>query len=104
MQALVHADPPNAIALSLAEERLRPLDKEGQFLLGEVLILEDGPELGQRLAEVFRRGRAALVRGHGTFVGGESLEEALHLTTALEASARIIWLERLWSGSAPGVG
>lgn len=100
VQALVHAHPLTAVALSLTEERLRPADKEGGFLLGEVPVLEDDAELIGRLAEALSKGRAALVRGHGSLVGGASLEEALHLTTTLEASAQITLRGRLWSGEA----
>lgn len=97
--AVVHAHPPHAIALSLTAEEIVPVDAEGLYLLGRVPVLDaensfGSLEVARRLPEILRRHRVAMVRGHGSFAVGETLEEGLHWTSTLEASARVLCILR----------
>ena len=95
--AVLHAHPPHAIALSLLEKCIRPRDAEGAILLKEIPIIETtevvgSKEVGIRAAELLREYKIVMVKGHGSFAVGKTLEEALCYTSALEDSARIIFL------------
>jgi L-fuculose-phosphate aldolase len=98
-QAVVHAHPPTAVALSLAEEHLHPLDVEGSHRLREVPVVTTQEavgteESGRRVAALLGESRVVMVRGHGSFAWGTTLEEALCRTSVLEASSRILLLAR----------
>lgn len=106
-QAIVHAHPRVAVALSLSLERLVPLDLEGQYYLKEVPVLSSKtvsatPEAALVVAEALASHRACLLRGHGAFAVGhkerpeEALLEAYSLLTTLEESAEILLYHRLW--------
>ncbi len=96
--AVIHAHPPNAIALSLTRKKIKPLDAEGIILLGEIPVVVAGKtissvgsrEVGKALARALMKGPVAMVKGHGSFAAGKTLEEALCYTSALEDSCKII--------------
>ncbi|OHB88859.1 MAG: hypothetical protein A3D89_01050 [Planctomycetes bacterium RIFCSPHIGHO2_02_FULL_52_58] len=98
--AVLHAHPPHAIALSLVEKDIRPRDAEGAILLKEVPIIETtevvgSKEVGIMAARLLKEYRVVMIKGHGSFAVGSAsggLEEALCYTSALEDSARIIFL------------
>ncbi len=99
-QAVVHAHPRTAVALSLHRETIVPLDSEGEFLLGHVpVIIVDrpagSPEVAQAVAEALRDHSIVVVRRHGSFAIGPSLERAWQLTSVLEESCEIIWKAKL---------
>jgi L-fuculose-phosphate aldolase len=94
--AIVHAHPIAAIAYSLNNDSLRPLDSEGAYLLGtEVPVFAPeqtiaSEEVTKLLAgHVAGGGRCAIVRGHGSFAVAKTLELALQLTVAIDRSAAI---------------
>ncbi|AEV16949.1 MAG: fuculose-1-phosphate aldolase [Thermus sp.] len=108
-QALVHAHPRVAVALSLHLDRLLPLDLEGQYYLREVPVLAPkttsaSEEAASAVAEALAHHRVCLLRGHGAFAAGfkerpeEALLEAYSLMTTLEESAEILLYHRLWGG------
>ncbi|HHT9120536.1 MAG TPA: class II aldolase/adducin family protein [Candidatus Hypogeohydataceae bacterium YC41] len=95
--AVLHAHPPHAIALSLVEKDIRPRDAEGAILLREVPVIETtdvvgSKEVGLTAAGLLKEYKIVMVKGHGSFAVGETLEEALCYTSTLEDSARIIFL------------
>ena len=95
--AIVHAHPPHAIALSLAETEIEPTDAEGLSLLGSVPVLGWHMEvrpggLADIIAQALKQCRLVMVRGHGSFAIGQLLEEAHNCTTMLEGSCRVICL------------
>lgn len=105
-QAIIHAHPPSAIALSLIDRAIVPADSEGGYVLGKVPVITAASvvasrEVAERASSLLTSHRAVLVKGHGSFAVGESLEEAMKMTTTLEASARILLLVRGagWKGS-----
>jgi L-fuculose-phosphate aldolase len=91
-QAVVHAHPRHAIALSFDTDLFVPGDLEGQLHLGDVPVLEPGPRQTEQLAHALSARRVALLRGHGAYARGATLWEGLHWVTALEESAHIAWL------------
>ena len=98
-QAILHAHPPSAVALSLIDEVIVPADSEGGHILGRVPVIAAASvvasqEVAEKASSLLQAHRAVLVRGHGSFAVGGSLEEALGVTTTLEASAKILLLAR----------
>jgi L-fuculose-phosphate aldolase len=100
---IVHAHPPAVIAMSLAEELIVPLDLEGKYHLGEVsVIVSPEPyrpaQVASQVAETLTKSKIVVVRGHGTFARGSDLWEALHWSSALEHSCRIILMSLTLKG------
>jgi len=95
--AIVHAHPPHAVALSLTETEIVPIDTEGQSIMEQVPVLgwkmkvKPGG-LGDEIARALKQRRIIMVHGHGTFAIGQLLEEAHNYTTTLEESCQVICL------------
>ncbi|MGH2632750.1 MAG: class II aldolase/adducin family protein [Tepidiformaceae bacterium] len=92
--AIVHAHPRHAIALSFDTALFVPGDLEGQLHLVDVPVIEPGPRQTEQLATALSTRVVVLLRGHGAYARGQTLWEALHWITALEESAHIAWLRK----------
>ncbi|MBI4734651.1 MAG: class II aldolase/adducin family protein [candidate division NC10 bacterium] len=108
VEAIVHAHPPSAIALSFVMDRFIPVDSEGAILLREVPVIRAkravaSPEVARQAAAHLRDHRIVIVARHGSFAVGRCLEEALSVTTTLEMSAKIMLMVRSLGG-AVGLG
>ena len=98
--AVLHFHPAHAIALTLDGEDFLPEDFEGSYFLDRVPVLDvafqrytqDSPTA---VANALAEHRVAIVRGHGAYVCGNSLDQAYKWANALESSARITWLARV---------
>jgi len=96
-EALVHAHPVHAIALSFYRYTIAPKDAEGAYVLPSVPVVEvsqpiGSQELAQAVAQTLRDVPIVVVRGHGAFAKGRDLWEAFHYTSVLETSCRVLWL------------
>ena len=97
--AIVHAHPPHAVALSLADTKIVPSDAEGLSSVGRVLVLGWHMKvrpggLADVIAQALGQCRIVMVHGHGSFAIGQLLEEAYNCTSSLEESCRVICLLR----------
>lgn len=93
--AIIHCHPPHATALSLLRDEIEPLDMEGKRIVSTVPVVSGEDNIPELVSAQCQKGhRAVMVRGHGVFVAAENMEEALHVATALEMSAKIICLSR----------
>lgn len=95
--AIVHAHPPHAVALSLAEKEIVPSDTEGRDMILRVPVVGWKTEvkpggLADAISQALGQCRIVMVYGHGSFAIGQLLEEAHHCTTMLEESSRVICL------------
>lgn len=93
-QAIVHAHPPCAVALSLVETEIVSSCIEGLSLVGRVQVLGWNMEvkpggLADIIAKALGENRIVMVHGHGSFATGQLLEEAYNCTTALEESCKV---------------
>ena len=88
-QAVLHAHPRHAIALSLAMDMIEPADAEGRPRLGAVPVVE-----AEGVAEALRDAPIVMARGHGSYARGDDLWQALQWTSVLEESAQVLWLLR----------
>ncbi len=96
--AIVHAHPPHAIALSYLGEEVKPCDCVGEMLCRAIPVVEGAsgtPVLARVVAEALRAAPAVLVRGHGTFAVGSTLDEAYAVTSAVEHACHILVLLNL---------
>jgi L-fuculose-phosphate aldolase len=96
-RAIVHAHPPHTVARSFGHDSIVPADSEGLYVLGEVPVVEAATTIASsEAAEVLARSlgsaRVAVLRTHGSFATGASLEEAFMHVSVLEASAVILEL------------
>ncbi|MDD5091161.1 MAG: class II aldolase/adducin family protein [Candidatus Wallbacteria bacterium] len=96
---IVHCHPPVTIALSLDRDFIEPVDAEGRFYFRKIPILSvdnaiASDEVAARIPELFAESPVVVVRGHGVFSIGRSLEEAYKFVSSLEASALIIWYSK----------
>jgi L-fuculose-phosphate aldolase len=93
--AIIHAHPPHAVAASLVMDEIIPLDCEGRMFCPMISVVEGksgSDEIGRNVAEALRLAHVVMVKGHGTFAAGRSLDEAFILTSLVEHSCRILWL------------
>jgi L-fuculose-phosphate aldolase len=95
--AIVHAHPPHAVALSLTETEIVPIDTEGLSLLGRVPVLGWHMDvkpggLADIIAQALKQHHIIMVHGHGSFAIGQLLEEAHNYTATLEESCQVICL------------
>lgn len=106
-EAIVHAHPPCAIAVSITDNKIVPQDAEGLNLFKAAAIVRSHQPIGSeetaRLLPTFLQGTnvVAVVKGHGSFSIGQTLEEAYHYTSSLENSCRIIIAIRSSGGGRP---
>lgn len=101
--AIVHAHPVHAIALSLLEDQIIPVDSEGAYLLHKIPVIGaehtiGSKELENSLPGLLSEYKIVMVRGHGSFAVGQMLEEAYQWTSSLEQVCRIIYLTRTLQG------
>jgi len=95
--AIVHAHPPHAVALSLTETEIVPIDAEGLSTLGQVPVLGWHMDvkpggLADIIVQALKQQHIIMVHGHGSFAIGQLLEEAHNYTTTLEESCQVICL------------
>lgn len=98
-RAIAHAHNPHAIALSLHDDWITPVDAEGAYYLPRVPVLACGKsissdEVAEKLPDLLTQYKAAVVRGHGAFAAAGTMEEAALLISVLESASRIIYLDR----------
>jgi L-fuculose-phosphate aldolase len=94
-RAIVHAHPVHAVAASLDLDLIRPVDSEGRMLCPEIPVVTGEPgtdEIARNVAEALISGRIVIVRGHGTFAAGKTLDEAYIYTSIAEYACRILIL------------
>lgn len=93
--AIIHSHPRTAIALSLSREAIIPIDVEGSYLLHKVPVVASeyssgSPEMAELISDTLRGYKIIMLRGHGCFSKGQTLEEAYHWISALEEASDII--------------
>lgn len=101
INAIVHAHPIFATTIGYFLEKFDPIDIEGQLFIKTVpVVIVSKPsasaELAIALAEVFKYHNTAIVRSHGSFCVGKTINEALKYTSTLENSAQIFYRFKEW--------
>lgn len=98
--AVLHSHGPHAIALSLSGRDFVPVDFEGAAYFPRVPVLDIAyadyvAQSPAAVAAALAEHPVAIVRGHGVYAWGETLDRAYKWNCSLEASARIAWLARV---------
>jgi L-fuculose-phosphate aldolase len=98
--AIVHCHPRTAIAFSLSREEIVPVDNEASYLLKKVPVIAEEfasgtPEMAQKLAKALQQYKIVMLRGHGSFAIGQTLDEAFHWSSTLEESCQIALAAKL---------
>ena len=94
-RAIVHAHPPHTVARSFGSDSIVPQDSEGLYVLGAVPVVTAATTIASSeaaavLASALVSAPVAVLRTHGPFARGASLEEAFMHVSVLEASVRIL--------------
>ncbi|KQC07492.1 MAG: fuculose phosphate aldolase [Methanolinea sp. SDB] len=93
--ALIHAHPPYTVAASLVYDEIVPVDIEGQTFCPIIPVVDGKPgseEIARNVANALCLSLVTVVKGHGTFASGKSLDEAFILTSLVEHSSHVLWL------------
>jgi ribulose-5-phosphate 4-epimerase/fuculose-1-phosphate aldolase len=101
-QSIVHVHGAHAIAAAISSrtDRIQPVHNEAIIGLHSIPIINTsvpGEESGEdpaAIVEALKRAPALLIRGHGSFATGHSLDQALYRTLLLEDCCRIFLLLR----------
>lgn len=97
--AVVHAHTTHTIVRSLLSDAIVPLESESLLRLGDVPVVSHpetigSAEAGGLIAAALRDHPVVVLRGHGPFAAGATLEEAYQYVSCLEASCRILdWID-----------
>jgi len=94
-RAIVHAHAVETVARSLVEDLIVPVDSESKARLIDVPVVANdqtigSAEAGAKLADALKHRRVAVLRSHGPFAVGETLEDAYQAVSCLEASCRVL--------------
>ncbi len=97
--AVLHSHGPHTVALTLTGGDFVPVDFEGQYYFPRVPVLDVSfdrylQEAPERVAEALATHRIAVVRGHGVYAVGETLNLAYKWTCSLELSAKTAFIAR----------
>ncbi len=98
--AIVHCHPRTAIAFSLSRDEIVPIDNEASYLLKKVPVIWEEfasgtPEMANKLATALQQYKIVMLRGHGSFSIGQTLDEAFHWASTLEESCQIALAAKL---------
>jgi L-fuculose-phosphate aldolase len=98
--AVVHCHPRTAIAFSLSRDEIVPIDNEASYLLKKVPVVTEEfasgtPEMAHKVADALQQYKIIMLRGHGSFATGQTLEEAFHWSSTLEEACQIALWARL---------
>ncbi len=93
--AVLHAHPPNSVALSFFMDEIVPLDTEGYYVLKRIPVVEGPPgslELAKEVAQTLKTYYAVVVKAHGVFAAAKYMDIAYQYLCMVEHSAKIVWL------------
>lgn len=97
--AIIHAHPPYSIILSLLYDEIVPIDLEGSYIVKKIPVLQldvatASDESAAKVPRVLQNYKVMIIRGHGTFAHGLSLEEAYMWTTVAESVCKLVYLAK----------
>lgn len=95
----VHTHSPHAVAFAIVGEPIPPLQIEAAGYLGGAVRVMDylppaDPTVAERVPEALADDRAILLRNHGVYAVGETVDAAFAAAQLVEDSARVAWLAR----------
>ena len=93
--AICHCHPRTAIAFSLSRDEIVPIDNEASYLLKKVpIVMEEfasgTPQMANKVADALKNYKLIMLRGHGSFATGQTLDEAFFWSSTLEEACQIM--------------
>ena len=97
--AICHCHPRTAIAFSLTRDEIVPIDNEASYLLKKVPVIWEEfasgtPEMANKLATAPQSYKIVMLRGHGSFAIGQTLDEAFFWSSTLEEACQIMLIAK----------
>jgi L-fuculose-phosphate aldolase len=98
--AICHCHPRTAIAFSLSRNEIVPIDNEGSYLLKKIPVITEEfasgtPQMANKVAEALKDYKIIMLRGHGSFATGQTLDEAFFWSSTLEEACQIMLAAKL---------
>ncbi len=98
--AICHCHPRTAIAFSLSRDEIVPIDNEASYLLKKVpVVMEEfasgTPQMAEKVASTLQNYKIIMLRGHGSFAIGQTLDEAFFWSSTLEEACQIMLSAKL---------
>jgi L-fuculose-phosphate aldolase len=98
--SIVHCHPRTAIAFSLSRDEIVPIDNEAAYLLKKIPVVTEEfasgtPEMANKVSAALQNYKIIMLRGHGSFATGQTLEEAFLWTSILEEACQIMLYAKL---------
>lgn len=100
VQAIVHAHPPYATALSWDYASIKPIDSDSLYI-PEIPVLTECPYgegslcIAEHFPKLLGKNKVALIRGHGAFSVGKDLEQATARISMMENQCRLLFFRKL---------
>jgi L-fuculose-phosphate aldolase len=93
--AVCHCHPRTAIALSLSRDEIVPIDNEASYVLKKIPVITEEfasgtPEMARKVSNALNNYKIIMLRGHGSFSTGQTLDEAFFWASTLEEACQII--------------
>jgi len=93
--AICHCHPRTTIAFSLSRDEIVPIDNEASYLLKKVPVITEEfasgtPQMANKVADALQNYKIIVLRGHGTFATGQTLDEAFFWSSTIEEACQIM--------------
>jgi L-fuculose-phosphate aldolase len=93
-RAVAHGHALAAVAVGWITDRFAPIDVEGAYYFGSVPVIECHPATmhattAKAVAGALAHAPLVILRGHGVFAGGATLEQAMQRITSINDSAEL---------------
>ncbi len=93
--AICHCHPRTAIAFSLSRDEIVPVDNEASYLLKKIPVITEEfasgtPQMAYKVSEALKNYKIIMLRGHGSFATGQTLDEAFFWSSTLEEACQIM--------------
>ena len=100
IKSIVHAHIPFGIILSLNAKQIKPVDSEASYYIPLIPVLScrntiASDEVANKLPKLMKHHKAVIVKGHGVFAQGKTIEEASRYAAVAESACKIIYLKEL---------
>lgn len=92
--AICHCHPRTAVAFSFSRDEYVPIDNEASYLLKKIPVVTEEfasgtPQMAKKVADALKNYKIIMLRGHGSFAIGQTLDEAFHWSSCLEESCQM---------------
>ncbi len=93
--AICHCHPRTAVAFSLSRDEIVPIDNEASYLLKKIPVVTEEfasgtPQMANKVATALQNYKIIMLRGHGSFATGQTLDEAFFWSSTLEEACQIM--------------